>query len=268
MARIELPGKAPPWTRERRVYGVTLIAFASAALLTWSFIHSMAGGMTMPGGWTMSMMWMVMPRQTWLAAASIFLVMWQAMMVAMMLPSALPMLLVYRRAALFRHQARVGASLWALAGAYFTVWLGFGAVAYGLGMTVNAAAMRWPVVSLAIPSLAGAALIAAGVYQLTPWKSACLRRCRDPLDLVSEHVDRGVRGAARLGAVHGAFCAGCCWSLMLIQLVLGVMNVGAMVLVAGVIAAEKLLPVGPVFARAVGLASTLGGLWLLARGLR
>jgi predicted metal-binding membrane protein len=118
-----------------------------------------------------------------------------------------------------------------------------------------------------VPIASGVALVAAGIYQLTPWKAACLRHCRDPLSLVATHMSRGWRGALRLGVYHGAFCAACCWALMLIQLVLGVMNILVMITVALVIALEKLLPRGMVVARATGMLAMAVGAIIAGRAL-
>lgn len=237
-----------------------MAVFVFCSALTLYFVCTMAGGMAMPGGWTMSMMWMRMPGQSWPAAGAAFVAMWVAMMSAMMLPSALPMLLLYRRVLNFRGAARVALATWAVGAGYFAVWTGFGVGAYALGIVVNQAAMRAEAFSRAIPIVSAAALVTAGVYQLTPWKTACLRHCRDPMYLMAEHLGRrGWRDAFSLGLHHGAFCAGCCWGLMLVQLELGVMSVGAMVLVATVIAAEKLLPTGVLVARAVGVVAIVAG---------
>jgi predicted metal-binding membrane protein len=186
-------------------------------------------------------------------------------MVAMMLPSSLPMLLLYRRVALFRGEPHAGALTALVAAAYFVVWTIFGAIAYTAGVSIATAAMGSALVSHLVPAGAGIALIAAGLYQLSRWKSTCLRRCRDPLDVLSQHLHRGWRGAAALGVHHGLFCTGCCWALMLMQLVVGVMNLAAMVVVALVIGLEKLAPRGETLARAVGAASIGGGVFLLAR---
>ncbi|HKU24809.1 MAG TPA: DUF2182 domain-containing protein, partial [Candidatus Sulfotelmatobacter sp.] len=121
-------------------------------------------------------------------------------------------------------------------------------------------AMHSAAFSRALPFAGGLALCVAGIYQLSPWKSACLRHCRDPLTLISHHLRRGHLGALRVGIYHGAFCAACCWALMLVQLVLGVMNLIVMVTIAVVIAVEKLLPQGEWLARAVGLATILAGI--------
>jgi len=247
---------------ERAVYLSSLAVFAAAAVVTLYLTRSMSGGMPMPGNWTMNMMWMVMPGQTWLGAALSFVGMWLAMMVAMMLPSSLPMLLLYRRAAAFRGETHLGLKTFVLGAGYFFVWLLFGVIAYVAGEAVTRAAMASVTVCRVIPLAAGGALVLAGVFQLTPWKSACLRHCRDPLSLVAHHLHGGWRGTLGLGIHHGAFCAACCWALMLIQLVLGVMNLAVMVIVGVVIALEKLIPRGELVARAAGTASILGGVAL------
>lgn len=249
---------------ERAVYLSSLALFAAAAVVTLYLTRSMSGGMAMPGNWTMSMMWMVMPGQTWLGAALSFVCMWLAMMVAMMLPSSLPMLLLYRRAAAYRGETHLGLMTFVLGAGYFFVWLLFGVIAYVAGAAVARAAMASVTVCRVIPLAAGGALVLAGVFQFTPWKSACLRHCRDPLSVVAQHLHSGWRGTLGLGIHHGAFCAACCWALMLIQLVLGVMNLSVMIVVGVVIALEKLIPRGELVARAAGAASILGGIALAA----
>lgn len=248
-------------------YAVCAAVFAASLLLTLYFLRSMRGGMDMPGGWNMSMMWMLMPGQTWLAAMLLFLAMWESMMVAMMLPSAMPMILLYRRAAAFRSEPRLGLCTLLLAGGYFLVWLAAGAGTWAAGMGLGALAMHWPVLSRAVPAMGGAALIVGGAWQLTAWKTACLRHCRDPIAFLAGHLHGGWRGALMLGLHHGAFCAACCWALMLVQLVLGIMNVAAMVAVAIVIAAEKMWPRGELVARGVGAALVAYGALTLVRAV-
>lgn len=245
------------------MYVSAVVIFLAAAALTAYYVETMAGGMPMPGGWTMSMMWMRMPGQGVVGAALMFGSMWLAMMVAMMLPSMLPMVALYRRAAAFAGTQNLAIDTWLLCGGYFLVWLAFGLVSYAIGVAISAWAMRSESVSLAVPLLSGTAMAAAGVYQLTPWKRICLRHCRDPLHLVARHL-HGRRGALALGVHHGAFCTACCWALMVIQLMVGVMNVAAMVGVAALIAIEKLTPRGEAVARIAGLAAIgYGGLMLL-----
>lgn len=246
-----------------------LAIFLAAVLLTWWSSRSMGGGvMRMRGGWTMSMMWMAMPGDSLWSAAAMFLAMWQAMMIAMMLPSAWPMLDLYRRVAISTEEKLPGL-LTALVGTgYFGAWLGFGLVAFAAGFTWSGAAMRSASVSGLAPLAAGAGLILAGAFQLSPWKNACLTQCRSPLLILGESWKRGPWSALRLGWKHGLFCVGCCWALMLIQIILGAMNLGVMILVAVVIGFEKLWKRGPLLARAAGIASMLFGAYLVAAAIR
>jgi len=253
--------------REATFYLAALLVFVASAAATVYFCQSMSGGMEMPGGWTMSMMWMRMPEQTWLAAAAMFLGMWLAMMVAMMLPSALPMLLIYRRVIHFRGERHVGLATALMACGYFLVWLGAGVVAYGGGMIIAWATMRWSVLSRLVPLVSGVTLIVCGAWQFTGRKMACLRHCRDPLGIVAAHLGPGPSGGWRLGIHHGLFCLVCCWALMIIQLILGVMSLGVMALIATVIAVEKLAPRAQPVARLAGTAAILGGAAIAIRAV-
>lgn len=225
----------------------------------------MAGAMPMPGGWTMSMVWMPMADQSRIGALAMFAGMWLTMMVAMMLPSSLPMLLLYRRVVQSRGERYAAALVWLMAAGYFLVWTAFGVAAYIAGATIAGAAMHSASVSHAIPLAAGLALVVGGAYQLSPWKAACLRHCQDPFSLIGRHLHRGWWGALSIGAHHGLFCTGCCWALMLMQLVMGVMNIAAMAAIAAVIAMEKLLARGRLIARVVGIVAIGAGVITLSR---
>jgi predicted metal-binding membrane protein len=225
----------------------------------------MAGGMPMPGGWTMSMAWMRMPGQTWLGAAGMFMAMWVVMMVAMMLPSLVPTLSSYRRSL-----GRVGGArldgLTALAGAgYFFIWTVVGIVAYPLGVAWAAAAMRWPAVARIVPEATGAVILLAGFLQLTAWKASRLETCRG--SSCGSAQPPTARAAWRHGLRLGAHCTLCCSGLMAILLVGGVMDLGVMVAVAAAITIERLAPWPRHAARAVGLAAVALGIVVLARGL-
>jgi predicted metal-binding membrane protein len=204
--------------------------------------------MEMPGGWTMSMMWMRMPGQTWLASALSFQFMWLAMMVAMMLPSALPTFLKTNRAP---------TSLSVMATGYFAIWLAAGVGIYALGVAFAAAAMRWEMFSRAVPVLCGAALIAAGAFQFTRWKMTGLLGCRSPFGCVTACPEREAN--FRLGCQQGAACSLCCTAPMMILIVLGMMNPLVIVGVAIVIAAEKLLPRPEIVSRLVGISAIIAG---------
>jgi predicted metal-binding membrane protein len=158
--------------------------------------------------------------------------------------------------------------MFALGSGYFFIWTLFGVAAYLIGAMITQGAMHSDKFSRVLPLVSGVALCTAGIYQLTPWKSACLRHCRDPLTLISRHLRQGRFGALRVGIYHGAFCAACCWALMLIQLVLGVMNLIVMATVAAVIAVEKLFPRGESVARVVGLAAIVVGVIMATLSVR
>jgi predicted metal-binding membrane protein len=215
----------------------------------------------------MSMAWMSMGSQSIAAHAVMFLIMWAVMMIAMMLPSVLPAVLLHRgliASRVARGDAAAGSQVLLLAG-YFGVWVAFGGVAYAMGMTVASAAMRSVRISVVIPAATGVALAAAGVYQLTSWKQICLRHCRSPLDFFLRHPIRGAADSFRFGIHHGAYCAACCWGLMVIQLVLGIMSVPLMALVAMIILLEKQWRYGEWLARVVGGITLAAGLILVLR---
>jgi predicted metal-binding membrane protein len=251
-----------------RPWGVYLTAaavFAATVGYTVYSINQMSGGMRMPGGWVMSMMWMPMAGQSNLAAAGIFIAMWTAMMIAMMLPSAMPMILLYRRAIDFHGAKHPAWRTGLMIGGYFAVWAAFGAVTFLFGTLLARAEMSSPALSRAIPAIAGWCLIVCGVYQWTPFKASCLKYCQDPISLVAGHLHGGWRGSLLLGLHHGATCAACCWSLMVIQIILGMMNLFVMVGIALVIAIEKMIPRGRVAARLVGALAAVAGIISLMR---
>ena len=225
------------------------LAFIAGVAATAYFCRSMCCEKVMPGGWSMSMMWMRMNGQTWLASAISFLLMWLAMMVAMMMPSALPT---------FLKTKRQWVSLCCMASGYFAIWLAAGIGIYALGVAFAAAAVRSDLLSRAVPLLSGVMLIAAGALQFTRWKMAQLSRCRSPLGCAISCPQKET--SFRLGCKQGASCCVCCAAPMTIQLVLGIMNPFVMVVVAIVIAAEKLLPRPAMVARLVGISAIIAGI--------
>jgi predicted metal-binding membrane protein len=246
---------------------VAALVTIGAWIYTISGTRSMSSTMPMPGGWSMSMAWMSMGHQSAFEHAAMFLVMWGVMMIAMMLPSVLPAVLLHRgllAARAGRGDDAGGSQLLLLSG-YFSVWMAFGAVAYAIGMTVATVAMRSIEISVLVPAATGLALVAAGIYQLTGWKQICLRHCRSPLEFFARHQIRGSADSWRFGLHHGAYCAACCWGLMVIQLVLGVMSVPLMALVALIILLEKQWRHGETLARLVGVATTAAGIFLVLR---
>jgi predicted metal-binding membrane protein len=207
-----------------------------------------------------------MDRGPWTGLGTLgwFLGIWIVMMAAMMLPSAIPAVRLYARLA----RDRVALAPLVFTSGYLAVWTAAGIVAFGLagaGSQVVGDGLSW---SRGGRWLAGAALLCAAAYQLTPLKEACLARCRSPLGLMLGAWRPGHLGGFRLGLVSGAWCAGCCWALMASLFALGVMSIGWTALIAGVVALEKILPwrrVATVATAALLLA--LGLLLLTAPGL-
>ena len=221
----------------------------------------------MPGGSTMSTTWMPMPGETWPGAAASFLAMWVVMMVAMMLPSLVPMLWRYRLAV--GSTGRTGearlARLTVLVGVgYFFVWTLLGVAAYPLGATLAAIAMRQPALARAAPIAAGVVVLVAGSLQLTAWKARQLACCREAPGR-GRVLQADATTAWRHGLRLGLQCSRCCAGLMAILLVIGVMDLRAMALVTAAITAERLAPAGERVARAVGGVVVGTGLLLIAR---
>jgi len=248
----------------RTLLGVCALLFAASAAVTAAWCGSMAGmgGMAMPGGWTMSMAWMRMPGQTWSGAAASFIGMWAVMMVAMMLPCLVPMLLRYSGAVCGAE--RLGLRMVFVGAGYFCVWTLFGVVIFPAGVALAALEMQMPALSRAVPVAGGVIVLAAGALQFSKWKArqlACCRAmpaCRMPADAAA---------AWRHGMRLGLHCGYCCAGFTAILLVLGVMNLGAMALVAAAMAVERLAPGGARMARVIGLAAIAGGMLMIARTL-
>jgi predicted metal-binding membrane protein len=249
---------------ERAFVGASALLFAAAVAGTIAGTASMSAmdGMTMPGGWTMSMAWMGMPGQTWPAAWASFLGMWTVMMVAMMLPSLVPMLRRYRRAVGGPSVECLG-GLTALAGAgYFAVWIAVGVAAFPLGAGLAAMAMRRPEVAEAVPLLAGAVVALAGALQFTGFKARHLACCREAPGR-DQPLPPGARAAWRHGVGLGLHCCLCCAGLMAILLVMGVMDLRAMAAVAAAIMVERVAPDGARAGRAIGSIAVGAGVLLL-----
>lgn len=188
-----------------------------------------------------------------------YLGVWVTMMAAMMLPSVLPMVLLFARVS----RDRAGAApTWLFVATYFAVWTAYGLLAYGAQRGLRSLDPDFFAWDRAGPWIAGGAIAAAGLYELTPLKSVCLRHCRTPLHFVLHGWRTGWLGAVRMGGEHGLWCVGCCWGLMLALFALGVMSLFWMAAVGAVIFAEKVLPFGDRLTRPLALAFVAFGLWI------
>lgn len=217
------------------------LAFADASMMSAMF------GMPGMGGWD--------------AADYLLAVfMWIAMMAGMMLPSALPVLLLHQSIARRSRDLGQGAGATGLFGlGYLVVWSAFSVAAAGL-QGLLAAASATNAESLATPWLGAILLAVAGIYQWSPMKQTCLAHCRTPMDYLAHHWRPGAWGAFEMGIRHGAYCLGCCWALMGLLFVFGVMNLAWVAALALFVLLEKLLPLGGWFGRASGAAFIAGGL--------
>lgn len=225
--------------------------------LAWTYLLAGAGMMQEMGD-------MAMPMSTrpWsLGHAAVVLAMWAVMMAAMMLPSAAPMILLFNTVAR-RSSERgepAGAS-GAFAFAYLIVWAIFSVAAVALQFGLEKAALLSPMMQTTSIALAGAMLIAAGLYQWTRLKQICLRHCRSPLEFITTHWSPGARGAFLMGLRHGTVCVGCCWLLMLLLFVGGVMNLAWIAGIALFVLAEKVLPAGHWLGKGAGVLMIVWGI--------
>jgi predicted metal-binding membrane protein len=230
-----------------------LVVSALVAVITFSWGYLLVGA-----GMSMHEMSMLMPRQhgTWTPGYSaVVLVMWAVMMAAMMLPSAAPMILLYGTIARRRESRGDPTTRSGVFGlGYVAVWAAFSLLAVALQFGLDRAALLSPMMNMTSRTLAGAVLIGAGVYQWTPLKQACLRRCRSPLEFLMTEWREGLAGTLRMGLRHGAYCLGCCWILMLLLFVGGIMNIAWIAGIAVFVLVEKLAPAGHWIGRAAGLA--------------
>jgi predicted metal-binding membrane protein len=204
---------------------------------------------------------MAMPATTWTTGYGLMMfAMWLAMMVVMMLPSAVPMLLFYDSIARKggAGSAAVGHTILFGLG-YLAIWLGFSVGAVILQFALDKTSLLSPAMRTSSVALAGAILVAAGVYQWTPLKQACLRQCRSPLDFVLTHWRNGNGGALSMGIRHGIFCLGCCWMLMLLLFVGGVMDLRWIAGIALFVLIEKLAPAGHWAGRVAGAVLAVWG---------
>ena len=239
----------------RRDRMVVIAGLTVVTLFAWAYILSGAGmDMDMPG---------MNPGGSGLAYFLMMFPMWIVMMAAMMLPSAAPMILLF--AAINRKQRERGApfastGLFTLG--YLLAWGAFSVGATALQWGLGEAEIIRHTLSVGSPAISAALLAGAGLWQLTPVKRACLEHCRSPVHYLTAHWRKGQIGALRMGLQHGAFCLGCCWFLMGLLFVGGVMNLYWIIGIAVYVLLEKLVPNGQALARISGVMLIGAGVWL------
>lgn len=239
----------------------TLLALLAITALSWWYLVDMAIDMDgMPPGEMMTF-------QAWTPGYFLMMfLMWSIMMVGMMVPGAIPMILLYRRVACYNRVPNVAVGTGLFVAGYLTTWFGFSLVATLLQWWLEQLAVLTPMLKSQNALFSGIVLIVAGVYQWSPLKDACLRHCRGPLIFITQHWRSGVTGAWRMGLEHGAYCVGCCLLLMTLLFVGGIMNLLVIALIAILVLLEKLLPGGRGLARALGSLAIAMGIAVMVWG--
>ena len=238
-----------------------LVLLALAALIAMAWAYTLRIGLkqaTMPDGMITS------AGMAWSATDFVFMfVMWAVMMFAMMLPSVTPTVMIFEKVRRQRETSgRAFAPTAAFVTGYLITWVAFSMMATGLNWWLQGNGFMSSMMGSVGPQIAGTLLVVAGVFQWTRLKDTCLRHCRSPMSFLMQHWREKPAGAVLMGLHHGAYCLGCCWLLMLLLFVLGVMNLPWVALLTLMVLAEKTLPWGRYISRAFGLVLIPWGLWL------
>jgi len=246
---------------------VVMVALVAMSALAWGYMFHEARAMDHTGVCCCAGMKMSGPdTNPWSAATLLPLfLMWTEMMVAMMIPSAAPMILTFAMVnRKRREQERPFVPTGIFLSGYLAVWTGFSALAAVAQWVLHAKALLSPMMVSTSPIVGGGLLIAAGIFQWTSLKSACLTHCRSPLDFLMTDWCEGRWGAFLMGLKHGAYCTGCCWFLMALLFVAGVMNVWWIAIITIFVLLEKVAPKGLFVGKVAGTLLTLWGFWLIA----
>lgn len=267
---MTMPGAPPVGAaaipRRDRVLIASCIVLVSG--LAWAYLVQSRLEMATRSPWPMPDMAMSMMSAPWLPLQFVFtFFMWAVMMVGMMGPAALPVLLVFGASHARRSKRRVPPIVLLFGLGYLTVWVGFSVAATIAQWALSQAAQLSPAMTIVSPRLGGALLIAAGAYQLSPMKAACLKHCQTPMGFLMSHWRDGPRGAFRMGLRHGVYCLGCCWATMAVLFVVGVMNLVWVGVLTVFILAERYGRLGSWVATAGGIAMIGVGLGTLILGM-
>jgi predicted metal-binding membrane protein len=264
------PGVSPAADLPRRDRLFIWIALLLVTVLAWAYLvhlgRQMSSSMTHDSmmaemGMTMDMPW---------TATDVFFTftMWAVMMIGMMTGTAVPMLLLFAATHAARGASRMPPAVLMFGLGYTVVWVAFSAGAALAQWMLHQAAMLTPAMAASNGWLAGGVLVAAGAYQLTPVKGACLIRCRSPLGFLMTNWRDGAIGALQMGLRHGVYCLGCCWLLMCLLFVVGVMNLVWVAALTAFVLVEKIGPFGLIVARAAGAIMIAFGILVIIAGVR
>jgi predicted metal-binding membrane protein len=250
----------------RTFFGIVALLFTASLVVTMAWCVSMSAmeEMPMPGGWGMSMTWMLMPGQSWFGAVASFLGMWEVMMLAMMLPSLLPMLLRYRQAVQKTNARRLGWLTVLMGLGYFLVWTIIGLAVFPLGIGLNTIFMRHKELSLMVPVAVGVVVLGIGLLQFSNWKWYQLACCR-ALPFSGQAALPNASTALKHGLRLGAQCSRCSAGLMFILLMIGMMNLWVMAIITLAISVERLAPASRWVTNIIGAISIGAGFFLIAR---
>lgn len=243
---------------------ITLGGIGVITVVAWVYLVTLATETNMTSG----EMPMRADLRPWTAVeAGLIVVMWFVMMVAMMTPSATPVILLYARVSQGRNNEKQSfAPIGAFFLGYITLWFAFSLVMTLLQGGLEQATLLAPMRASTSPIFGGLILIAAGIYQWLPAKNVCLSHCRSPVQFLSTHWRTGALGAFRMGLEHGVYCVGCCWGLMILLFVGGVMNLLWVAAIAAFVLVEKVAPFGWVAGRAGSILLIVGGIAVISGG--
>lgn len=259
------------WTAITREQFWVLISLAGLTLLAWLYLMHIASDM--PTRSTSDMPDMDMTDgmmsshpQMALSQAGVSTVMWAVMMIGMMLPSAIPMILLFA-AVQRRNSTHPRLAVVIFLSGYLLVWGGFSILAAALQTLLAHALLLSPSLALTSHWGTGLFLLTAGLYELSPLKGRCLDQCRGPVSFIARHWRPGRSGAFRMGVLHGVYCLGCCWALMLLLFVGGVMSLVWVAVLAGAVLLQKVAPGRPILTRIGGAGLSLAGIVVLGQAL-
>ena len=239
-----------------------LACIALVTALAWAYLVHLDHQMSASMEYAKAMAAMGMPMDApWTATDGLLtFAMWSVMMVGMMAPTASPMFMLFAGARAGRGHSAASPATLAFGLGYIAVWTGFSAAATAAQYALHQASLLSMAMASSSHLLTGVILLAAGIYQFTPWKLKCLKQCRSPLGFLLTHWRDGVTGAFQMGFLHGMFCLGCCWALMGLLFAVGVMNLVWVAVLTGFILFEKIGWAGVIVVRIAGAALVVAGI--------